>query len=221
MRSPLKNTAKDSASRAQSQTEFGLCRGAAYLRGRSPQRKCKPSAFGLCRGAAYLRGRSPQRKCKPSAEPNEVRAMPRRSLSSRAEPSTEVQAERRAKRSLGYAEAQPIFEGGALNGSASRAQSYAEAQPMSRSSWMLSRTCSRIVENQGLQRIRSSGISNSSKSSPDARANKFGQLPKVESRFLLSGIRKVCHACGSSSSIKNTKDEIRHRNREGNPAHEN
>ena len=165
-----------SASRAQSQTEFGLCRGAAYLRGRSPQRKCKPSAG-----------------------PNGVRAMPRRSLSSRAEPSTEVQAERRAKRS----------------------SSYAEAQPMSRSSWMLSRTCSRIVENQGLQRIRSSGISNSSKSSPDARANKFGQLPKVESRFLLSGIRKVCHACGSSSSIKNAKDEIRHRNREGNPAHEN
>ena len=49
--------------------------------------------------------------------------MPRRSLSSRAEPSTEVKAERRAKRGSSYAEAQPIFEGGALNGSASRAQS--------------------------------------------------------------------------------------------------
>ena len=169
------------------------------------------------------------------AEPKGVWAMPRRSLSSRAEPSTEVQAERRAKRSSSYAEAQPIFEGGALNGSASRAQSQTEfglcrgaaylrgrsPQRKCKPSAMLSRTCSRIVENQGLQRIRSSGISNSSKSSPDAWANKFGQLPKVESRFLLSGIRKVCHACGSSSSIKNTKDEIRHRNREGNPAHEN
>ena len=69
--------AKDSASRAQKQTKFAFCRGAACLSGMQSrkvvqaERKSKRS-LRFCRGAACLSGGNPAKLCKPSAKANRV-----------------------------------------------------------------------------------------------------------------------------------------------------